>query len=126
MGLVCLPKFTIKKSTIHVGKMEHKSGRNATLIFIFLIPKDPCMVYLPHLVDLYGKLVGKYTIRPMDPGGKQLFRFYESPRLLPCFSPTFKGLHLQRGLAFRRRWDRLSTYKNNDSPKKLLLSIAIC
>ena len=29
-------------------------------------------IYLPPLLDSYGKLVGKYTVRPMDPMGNPL------------------------------------------------------
>ena len=38
-------------------------------------PWDWC-IHL-HLVDFYGKLVGKYTVRPMDPTGMSNFPWTE-------------------------------------------------
>ena len=52
-SMVYIPTFTIKNSTFHVGK--YTSPMDGIYV--------PWMVYMfLHLVDFYGKLVGKYTI----------------------------------------------------------------
>ena len=47
---------------------------NILLHVSFYIPYSPCMVYLPAFTIIYHKKstihVGKYTVRPIDPVGK--------------------------------------------------------
>ena len=127
MGLVCLPKFTIKKSTIHVGKMEHKSGRNATLIFIFLIPKDPCMVYLPTFGWFF--MVNQLVNIPFVPWILGVSNSSGSMNHRACFRafrPRSKACTFSAAWRSDRGEIGYQHIKTNDSPKKFLLSIAIC
>ena len=63
------------------------------------IPDTHCMVYL-HLVDFYGKLVGKHT-SPMDPMGK-ILQFDEHICSTVLSPPTRNSLKC-KGNSFSRK-----------------------